>query len=141
MANDLVTRNNDWFDPLFVDDWDRFFNRGFKSVNNMLTDVKETKDNYTVAVDIPGVDKKQIHLDYHNDELKVSYHNEHTNEEKDKEGHVIHSERKYGSFQRIYTFPDINPEEITAEYVDGVLHITLPKRKPAERDAKRIEIK
>jgi HSP20 family protein len=140
MANKLITRNNDWFgfpeDMFFNDD---FFQHRF--LNNMLTDVKENKDNYDVAVDIPGVDKDKINIDYHNDELKISYHNEKKNEEKDSEGHLIHSERRYGSFQRVYTFPNVNTEKISAKYKDGVLHVTLPKLKPADRDAKKIEIK
>ncbi|BDR57548.1 Hsp20/alpha crystallin family protein [Xylocopilactobacillus apis] len=147
MANEIANRNNDWFgfpaDPFFNDDWD-LFSRNFpahRTLTNMLTDVKESKDKYEVAVDIPGVDKNKINIDYHNDELKVSYHNEKTNEEKDKEGRLIHSERKFGSFQRIYTFPDINPEKIAAEYKDGVLHITLPKVSAESKNTKRIEIK
>lgn len=147
MANKLVTRNNDWFgfpeDAFFNDDWDRFFNRRMPSriLNNMLTDVKENNDNYEIAVDIPGVDKDKINIDYHGDELKISYHNEKKTDEKDSEGHLIHSERRYGSFQRVYTFPKIDPEKISAKYVDGVLHVTLPKHKPTEHDVKRIEIK
>lgn len=146
MAHELMNRNNDWFgfpeDPFFSDDWDRIFSRSFpRTLNNMLTDVKEDKDKYKIAIDIPGVDKNKISIDYHNDELKVSYHNNKKTEDKDAEGHLIHSERRYGSFQRVYTFPDIDAKKISAEYRDGVLHVTLPKMAPEANDSKRIEIK
>lgn len=142
-----MNRNhNDWFgfpeDPFFNDDWDRIFSRSFpRNFSNMLTDVKEDKDKYEIAIDIPGVDKNKISLDYHNDELKVSYHNTKKTEDKDSEGHLIHSERQYGSFQRVYTFPDIDAQKINAVYRDGVLHVTLPKLAPEAPNPKKIEIK
>lgn len=112
-----------------------------RTLNNMLTDVKETKNTYEVAVEIPGVEKDKINIEYHNDELKISYHNNKVAEDKNEEGHVIHSERRYGSFQRIYTFPDIEASKISAEYKDGILHIVLPKQSAQKSNAKKIEIK
>ena len=149
MANDIVNRNsNSWFgfpeDSFFHDDWDRIFRRNspmMRTLNNMLTDVKETKNTYEVAVEIPGVEKDKINIEYHNDELKISYHNNKVAEDKNEEGHVIHSERRYGSFQRIYTFPDIEASKISAEYKDGILHIVLPKQSAQKSNAKKIEIK
>jgi len=54
---------------------DRFFNDGF-SVNtplkNIILDVQEFDDKYIVEADVPGVDKKDIHVTFNNDYLKIS---------------------------------------------------------------------
>jgi len=54
---------------------DRFFNDGF-SVNtplkNIILDVQEFDDKYIIEADVPGVEKKDIHVTFNNDYLKIS---------------------------------------------------------------------
>ena len=62
---------------------------------------------------------------------------EKTEEKKDR---YLRRERRYGAFSRSMPLPPgVNPEEIGAEYRDGILELSVPL--PAEREPKRVEIK
>lgn len=64
----LVPRRNfDLFDDFFDDN---FFNK--KEKNLMKTDIKETKDKYTIEMDLPGFEKENIKLELNNGYLKIT---------------------------------------------------------------------
>ena len=60
------------------------------------------------------------------------------------EGHVVHrTERSYGAFQRTITIPyQVDPDQVSAEFKDGVLTITLPKSPDAmaQKQGRKIEV-
>lgn len=152
MANELMNRrNNDLFDMRN----DRFFNNLAKNffgndlafpnlwddnLGLMKTDVKETDKAYEVKIDLPGLKKENIQIDYADGVLSVSGKHEDEKDEKNEEGQIVHSERYSGSYSRQYTLPNVDREGIKAEFKHGVLKIDLPK---ATKDtaAKQIEIK
>ena len=81
---------------------------------------------HVVRADIPGVDpEKDL-------EVKVEHGLLHVRGERRAEEHVGHrSEIRYGSFERVVGLPSgIRPEDVTAEYVDGVLTVTMPTGRP-----------
>ncbi len=72
MANELQNRNN-LFDSLMnMRNWmnDDFFSNLTPVADHMKTDVTEDDKNYTVKIDMPGFDKKDIHINYTNDMAK-----------------------------------------------------------------------
>jgi HSP20 family protein len=115
------------FDAL-LDDW---FGRGL--AGGMLSpriDVSETEKEVTLAVELPGVEEKDIDVTLSGDQLTIKGEKKSEQESKDdKNGRVFHRmERSYGAFQRTMTVPyEIEPEKVTASFKDGVLRITLPK--------------
>ncbi|WP_461218670.1 Hsp20/alpha crystallin family protein [Lapidilactobacillus salsurivasis] len=135
MANDLMNnRRNDLFGGF--NDWfndDRFFNNlgrafyGMSEPNDLKTDIKETKHDYQVTVDLPGLDKKDIEVRYDNDILTISGKKDSFTDDADKDGNTLMSERSYGSFSRQYRLPKIKADAISGHYENGVLKITLPK--------------
>lgn len=143
MANDMMTRrnNNDLMnsDPFFdslsnrffgpMSNWMDWFNPlvNTTAVNGLRTDVKETKDSYITRVDIPGVDKNDIKLNYHDNVLSINVTKKDINDHADKDGNVLMSERKYGAMSRSYQLPNVDVKGIKAAYDNGVLTITLPK--------------
>ncbi|ERL65752.1 Hsp20/alpha crystallin family protein [Schleiferilactobacillus shenzhenensis] len=143
MANDMMTRrnNNDLMnsDPFFdslsnrffgpMSNWMDWFNPlvNTTAVNGLRTDVKETKDSYITRVDIPGVDKNDIKLNYHDNVLSINVTKKDINDHADKDGNVLMSERKYGTMSRSYQLPNVDVSGIKAEYDNGVLTVTLPK--------------
>ncbi|MDR2976473.1 MAG: Hsp20/alpha crystallin family protein [Streptococcaceae bacterium] len=148
MANELMNRNND----LFGMGNDRFFNNlahnffgndlAFPNLWDdnlglMKTDVKETDKAYEVKIDLPGLKKENIHIDYADGVLSVSGDREDEKDEKDKKGHVVHSERYAGSYSRQYTLPNVDRDAIKAGFKHGVLTIDLPK---AVKDSKAKQI-
>lgn len=147
MANELQKRHGDFFGDF--GDWmnDGFFSnlgKAFYSMtpehSTMKTDVKETKKDYQVKIDLPGFDKKDIHLNYANDYLVVTGHRSSFSDESDKKGNMVHSERSYGQVSRQYHLPDVDRDQISAKYQDGVLSMTLPKLTKAVDNDSHIEI-
>ncbi|WP_338432283.1 Hsp20/alpha crystallin family protein [Limosilactobacillus fermentum] len=142
MANELQ-RNNGLFGDMMQDWFDNnFFNNAnwpFNS-NYMKTDIEETAKQYRVKVDMPGFDKKDIHISYNDDLLTVTGHRDTFDDESDKDGNILHSERRYGQMSRQYRLPGVDLEKVNAKYTDGVLILTLPKLTKQANDGKHIEI-
>lgn len=107
-------------------------------LSTMKLDVTENEKAYTVKAEMPGVDKKDI--DVKIDGNVVSIHAKVERKTEQKEGErVIRRERYSGSFARTFSLAsDIDESGANAQYQDGVLSLTLPKKAPAEQ--KRLQI-
>ena len=139
----LINYNtNRWFDFPF----DRFFEdfppRGTQ-VNGAAgnyqprVDIVDEKDAVVVSAEIPGVEKDQLSVELEDGILTLSA--EKTAEHKEEKDGLYRSERAYGTYKRSFKVPSsVNPGEISAEYVNGVLKVTLPKR--PETAPRQIEI-
>ena len=142
MANELNNRLNDLMqrrDDLFNNLGQSLFN--FGSTNEeMKTDISETDKDYKVVVDLPGVDKKDISVDFKNNQLTISAKRDSFSDESDANGNVISSERSYGRFTRSYRFPNVDQDKISAKYEAGVLKVVLPKTAEEISNTKRIQI-
>ncbi|MGE0762943.1 MAG: Hsp20/alpha crystallin family protein [Bdellovibrionales bacterium] len=100
-------------------------------------DVKETKDHYLVAADLPGINKDQVRIDFHQGRLTIT--GERAEEKVVNEPQVHRRERVFGRFERSFQLPQgINEETIQARMEDGVLEILIPK--PHQAKAKSINI-
>ena len=135
----LVQRKNSF------DLFDNFFDDGFfppKEKNLMKTDIKELKDKYLIDMDLPGFEKENINLSLKNGYLDIKAKSEQSNNE-DKENY-IRRERFFGECSRsFYVGDDITEEDINAEFKNGILKITIPKKEETEEtnEVKKIEIK
>jgi len=105
---------------------------------NMKVDVSEDDKGYSIHADIPGVKKEDIHIDI--DGGQVSIRAEVKRESEKKEGEkVLHNERYYGMVSRSMSLPiEVDPQAAKAEYKDGVLNLTLPKK--AAKSARRVTV-
>ena len=101
-------------------------------------DVSETPKEVIVKAEIPGLDPKDMDVSVHDNVLTLAGERK---EEREKEGENIHQvERSYGAFSRSIRLPaEVDPEQVTATYKNGVLQINLPKAK--QEPVKRIEVK
>jgi HSP20 family protein len=119
-----------------MEDWDTGSARGEETFFSPAIDVRESKDAYTIRCDIPGLEKEKIDIALNKNILTISGERSHAVEkEQDEDGAFYHvSERRFGAFQRSFSLPeDILEDEIRAEYVSGVLTVTIP-RAPVEAD-------
>ena len=96
MANDLMNRFD--LDPFFDRMTHRFFNsndldKDYANFGNLKTDIKESDKDYSLKVDVPGIDKNNIRLAYQDGVLSLNISQEQSNEQKDEKGRVIASER------------------------------------------------
>jgi len=110
------------------------------SFGSIRTDVRDDGDKFLLEADLPGFDKKDIHLDLNGDVLTIdaTRHSEH--EDKDSQGRYLRCERSYGSYRRSFSMDGIDTAAIRAQYTDGVLHLTLPKLQPAAPEKRALEI-
>ena len=130
------------FDPFFEDffGYPMFDRREMKRLNNVMkTDVKEDEKNYTLMMEIPGVDKKDINLDLKNGYLTVTAKREHKVD--DSKENYVRRERSYGSFSRSFYVGDVRKEDVEASLENGELKIVLPKEQKRVDGSNRIEIK
>ncbi|SPE09067.1 Acid shock protein [Lactiplantibacillus plantarum] len=141
MANEVANRFNDMFH-----DWDRFFSDfnnflpGFTSdMQQLKSDVVDKDDHYELAVELPGVDKKDINLNYRNGSLIITAQKNVSTAKKDEKGQIMAQERSTGRLQRSYYLPNVDSEKIKAQTQNGVLKISLPKTKESSGHQIKIE--
>lgn len=101
-------------------------------------DIKELEKSYSVNIDLPGVDKKDVTINVNKDILTIEGEKK---PGKDADKYKYHrSERAFGKFRRSFRLPElVDTSSIDAVFEDGVLNITVPKREEAL--PKNIEIK
>jgi HSP20 family protein len=102
--------------------------------------VKEDNDNFMIEVAAPGMTKEDFSINYDNGRLTVG--SERKNEKKNEDENFTRREFSYQSFQRSFNVPEnvISGDKISANYKDGILIITLPKREEVKPKPSR-EIK
>ena len=101
-------------------------------------EITENDKAYTVKAKLPGVEKEDVDITVENGVLTIKGKKESKTEEKDEKVH--RTECSYGSFVRSFTLPhSVKPDDVDAEYKDGILHMTLPKSEEAM--PKQIEVK
>ena len=101
-------------------------------------DVAEDENGITLAAELPGLDKKDIHIHLENGVLTIAGERDFESEE--KKDHFTRVERFYGSFSRSFNLPStVDQSAVNAKMDKGVLTITLPKREEAK--PKQIEVK
>ena len=123
------------FSDNFVEDmFDDFFFPAttYKQRNRsvaMNADVKEKKDSYEIALDLPGYDKNEVKVELSEGYLTISAKHSEDKEEKSKDERYIRKERYVGQKQRsFYVGEDITDEDIKASFTNGVLNLTVPKK-------------
>lgn len=95
-------------------------------------DVVETRGEFLVEVELPGVKREGIVLEIHGRELTVRGV---PRVEKDADGSVYHIlERSRGPLSRVFVLPSgVEQDDIAASFSEGVLRITVPKKKGSRR--------
>lgn len=89
-------------------------------------DIEETESSYLINFDLPGVRKEDIHIDLRDNQLVLSGERRDEREEQERNRRLW--ERSYGSFTRTFMLPTgIDPDQVEANYEDGVLCISVPK--------------
>lgn len=104
-------------------------------------DYKENDKNFVIKVEIPGIDKEDIHLDVSEHSIVIRAEKKHEKKEgSKKEGNYSYS-RSYAGFYQEVTLPEnADKEKIDAVYKNGVLTLTIPKKKSSIKK-KEIKIK
>ncbi len=120
------------------------------SVNRFLTepngrpwvpavDIQETENELIVKADVPDVEMKDIDVRMENGTLTIR--GERKFEAKKNEGGWHRVERSYGTFERAFALPEtVDPEAVKADYKNGVLTVTLPKKEVAKPRQIKVQV-
>jgi len=115
---------------------DAFERTSFSQESNLTAwapavDIHENEHELVVKADLPGVDAKDLDIRVENNILTIR--GERKFEKKVNEDSYLRVERAYGSFSRSFSLANtVNPDGIKADYQDGVLSLTFPKREEAK---------
>ena len=101
-------------------------------------DISQTDREIVIQAELPGVEPGDVDVTLTGDQLVLAGEKKESSEKKDRGAYV--SECCYGAFRRSFTLPEpVDPDNVSAEYAQGVLTVKLQKLKPAS--VKRIEVK
>ena len=118
---DLLTRKND-LSPLFTD----LFDDVWRTTNNLSRNlgvelpynVKETENDYTLEISLPGFEKSDLNIRVENDLLTISHNNDQSSE----------TFTWKHSFTKSFNLPKyVNTKKVSATLENGILNIVLPK--------------
>ena len=94
---------------------------------------------YRIAIELPGVDEKDIDLSLEDGVLTLKGEKRSSREEKGETW--FFSERQYGAFQRSFRLPpDADPAKVDADIKDGVLTVTVARRSAATGGSTKVNI-
>ncbi|MCC6390807.1 MAG: Hsp20/alpha crystallin family protein [Bryobacterales bacterium] len=103
-------------------------------------DILETENELIVKADLPDMEMKDIQVELENGTLSLKGQRKFESETKEKGYHRI--ERNYGSFARYFTVPDtVDPEKVHADYKNGVLTVSLPKKEIAKPRTVKVDVR
>jgi HSP20 family protein len=128
---------------LFDDMWRGFEPAGTPAATSPTfaprMDVSETPDAYRIALELPGIEDKDVEVSVSDEVLTVK--GEKKLEAEKQQGTLHITERSFGSFRRQLRLPaDAAADRIEARFDKGVLAITVPREKEAQT-VKKIAVK
>lgn len=104
------------------------------------TELVECDGEFRMTAELPGMTADDIDIKLSNGTITIR--GEKSEEKKDEKEDYLVSERRYGEFQRMLNLPPgIDADAVTADFVNGVLTVTLPKTVEAKQKARKVEIK
>ena len=112
---------------------DRFLDRTMGWPN---IEVSETDQEIKVVAEVPGLEEKDIELELANGVLAIRGEKRTETDDKDR----LFSERYYGRFERRISVENVEQDNVSASFKNGVLIVTLPKSPAARQKVKRIAI-
>ena len=102
-------------------------------------DIYETEDAIVLKAELPGIDPKDVEVRVEDNTLYLKGERKYEKEVNEQNYHRI--ERSYGSFARSFSLPNsISAEKVKAEYKDGLLTLTIPKREEAKPKTIKIDV-
>jgi HSP20 family protein len=122
----------------FQDDWDRLFGwTRFPEAAGLfdrsafpLIDVVETAEGVTIWAEVPGLDKKELDLSIAGNVLTLKGEKKAPAKVEKDSNRLLRDETWSGSYHRALSLPDsVDPEKVSAEFRDGILKITVAKKK------------
>ena len=127
-----------WFEEW--PEWPEFRFSRVPMIRTPRMDIYETDGEVVAEVELPGVDPKNIETEVKDNYLRVEAKAEEKKEEKGKG--YYRKELSKGYYKRVVPLPvEVIGDKAEAEYNEGILKVTSPKKKPVKEEKKKIKIK
>src|SRR6184192_582616 len=134
-----VTTLQDQINRLFKETFERTGEQSNLSAWAPAVDIYETEHELVVKADLPEVDPKDLDIRVENNLLTIR--GERKFEKKVNEENYLRVERSFGSFARSFTLANtVNTDAIKADYQNGVLTLTIPKREEAKPKQVKVNV-
>ena len=134
-----VTSLQEQVNRLFNETFDRSTDEGSLSTWAPAVDIYETEQELVVKADLPDVKPEDLDIRVENNILTIR--GERKFEKKVNENNYLRIERSYGSFSRSFSLANtVNTEAIKADYKDGVLTLSIPKREEAKPKQIKVQV-
>ena len=102
-------------------------------------DISEGEKDITLKAELPGIDKKDVHVEINDGVITLRGERKLEKEEKKENYHRL--ERSYGTFNRSFTLPTtVDSGKVKANYKDGILEVTLPRKEEAKPKSIPVEV-
>jgi HSP20 family protein len=157
--NNLPSYPTSYFAPLssFFSELDQVFSNSFRNFglpgiadfDNLLDmqdmfipniDIASNDNEYSITVEVPGMDEKDINLDISEDGI-LCISGEKRSDNQDRRRDAERTECSYGAFERILSLPDdVDLSNIQANFRNGVLNITCPRTGESRNVSRQIPI-
>ncbi len=111
---------------------------GDTPIRSFQTDVRDNGNSYTLEAELPGFSREDIAIDIDGDQLTIQAH--HKSDSEKNTGSYLRRERYYGSYSRSFDISEIESDQISAAYENGVLRLELPKKSAVVPKSRRLEI-
>lgn len=126
-----MTSFQDQINRLFNESFDRSTQEANLTPWAPAVDIYETEQNLVVKADLPDIKPEELDIRVENNILTIR--GERKFEKKAEENNYLRVERAYGSFSRSFSLANtVNTEAIQADYRNGVLTLSIPKREEAK---------
>jgi len=133
--------------PLFNDVFESFFNTDSYVSDRLVTrvpavNIAESENEYHIELAVPGLKKDDFKVNLEKNILSISAETKSENEETSQDRKYNRREYSYNSFVRTFTLPDsADYANISAEYIDGILKVSVAKKEDAKIQSREISIR
>ena len=137
---DLMATQRD-FDRLFREAFSPALGEGEVSTRTWAppVDIYENGDSLVLKAEVPGINPDDVEIRLEDNHLYLKGERKFEKEVKEQNYHRV--ERSYGTFTRTFTLPNtIDSDKVSANYKDGVLTLTMPKKEEAKPKTIKINV-
>ena len=134
--NSLQRQLNRLFDDaLTTENWNDFGNwSGFPAA-----EITEKDDAFYLKLEVPGMEAKDLDIQVMKDRVAIA--GERKSETRSEANGNTRSEFRYGKFQRVIPLPaHIQNDNVSADYQDGILNLTLPKSEAEKNKVVKVSL-
>lgn len=143
-GNQPMAQTGSLIDQFFQNNLSRFFDDriwGENRTGSVPVNIRETDKSYELELVAPGLKKEDFKLQVNNDLLTISFEQQEEKAEGGEADGYMRREYRHQSFSRSFNLDDsIEADQISAQYRDGMLYVSLPKKEGAQRISRVVTV-